>query len=89
MSFSDNNREAKVREFVDEKGGRWVVGVGERQGPDYKGRFRFEAKLAGDPSRVVALDDVRWNNEATARRTLETMSEVELGRRLRWAQGRS
>lgn len=78
-----------MRVFVDSEGGRWSVGVGERPGLDYKGRYRFEARLESDPGTVVALDDVRWNSEATARRTLETMSEVELGRRLRWARGRS
>jgi len=79
-----------VREFVDETGNRWIVGVGERVGRDYKGRFRFEALLQGEgAARVVALDDVRWNSEKAARETLSTMSEVELARRIRWAKGRS
>ena len=40
----------------------------------------------GDP---VELTDVRWNNERTAQRTLDTMSVVELRRRLRSARGRA
>jgi len=78
-----------VREFVNEQGERWIVGVGERPGIDYKGRYRFEAKLEGESGRIIALDDVRWNNENTALRTLETMSVGELGRRIRWASERS
>jgi hypothetical protein len=78
-----------VRDFVDELGERWIVGVGERPGVDYKGRFRFEAKLQGEADRTIALDDVRWNNEKTAQRTLDTMSEAELGRRIRWAREHS
>lgn len=78
-----------MREFVDGQGNRWIVGVGARPGIDYKGRFRFEATEQGGSGRTVALDDVRWNSEKTARQTLETMSEGELGRRLRWASHRS
>jgi hypothetical protein len=78
-----------VREFVDEQGERWIVGVGERPGINYKGRIRFEARLQGEHGRVVELNDVRWNSEKNARRTLETMSEVELARRVRWARERS
>jgi len=77
-----------VRKFEDEGGAGWVAGLIERPGPDHKGRFRFMARPAagGTP---VALHDVQWNSEQTARRTLETMSEVELRRRLRSAVGRS
>ena len=42
---------------------------------------------AGDDE--VSLDDVRWNSERSAARTLETMSVVELRRRLRSARGRA
>jgi len=77
-----------VRKFADERGEGWVAGVVERPGPDHKGRFRFMARPAvgGDP---VVLHDVQWNSEKTANRTLDTMSEVELRRRLRSAMGRS
>jgi hypothetical protein len=76
-----------MREFTDENGGAWSAAVRERQGPDYKGRFYLwlEPKSGGEG---VALVDVRWNSETTAQRTLDTMSEVELRRRLRQARGR-
>jgi hypothetical protein len=76
-----------MREFTDGAGERWTATVRERPGPDYKGRYYFFlAPASGDDG--VALVDVRWNSERTAQRTLETMSEVELRRRLRSALGR-
>lgn len=78
-----------MREFEDEQGAPWVADVAERPGPDYKGRYYFVmTPRDGGAEDAVALLDIRWNNERTALRTLETMSEVELRRRLRSARGR-
>ena len=80
-----------MRKFVDDRGNPWVASVAEEDGGDYKGRFYLVLRGAGSdrdaPS--VALTDVRWNSRRTARRTLDTMSGVELRRRLRSARGRS
>jgi hypothetical protein len=78
-----------MREFTDQEGHSWIATVREIQGPDYKGRWFFVMAPKGDPDSEVALGDVRWNTERTARRTLETMSLVELRRRLRSALGRA
>lgn len=79
-----------IREFEDEGGTVWVVGIKARPGLDFKGRYYFVARPeSGGEEDEVALDDVRWNSEKTARRTLRTMSEVELRRRLRQARGRA
>ena len=79
-----------MREFADENGRVWVGTIQEEPGDDYKGRFYFvfreEAESEGN---LVSLTDVRWNSERTAERTLRTMSDVELRRRLRSARGRS
>jgi len=79
-----------MREVEDETGRVWVVGVRARPGLDFKGRYAFwvRASEGGDQTGVV-LDDVRWNSEKTARRTLETISTVELLRRIHWARGRA
>lgn len=78
-----------MRDFEDADGRRWMASVRERPGPDYKGRYYFFMVPGdGDDSDGLALLDVRWNSERTARRTLETMSEVELRRRLRQGVGR-
>ena len=77
-----------MREFQDEQDVTWVAGVAHREGPDYKGAYHLvmTPQGGGDP---VELTDVRWNNERTAQRTLDTMSVVELRRRLRSARGRA
>lgn len=78
-----------MRDFTDANGATWTAKVREQAGPDYKGRFFFVFEAVGEGGgRAVELDDVRWNTERTARRTLETMSLVELRRRLRSALGR-
>lgn len=83
-----------MREFDDASGATWVATVDERPGTDYKGRYflRLRAEGGGEDrggeDEGVALLDVRWNSRRTAERTVETMSETELRRRLRLARGR-
>lgn len=79
-----------MRRFRDHEGDVWVASVAEEEGGDYKGRFYFVVDGEGDhEGRRVSLTDVRWNSSRTAERTLATMSEVELRRRLRSARGRA
>lgn len=77
-----------MREFVDANGDPWFAKVGEDAGGDYKGRF-FLVLEDADGGESVSLTDVRWNSIKTAQRTLATMSDVELRRRLRSATGRA
>ena len=77
-----------MRDFTDAGGRAWQASVHEEPGTDYKGRFRL-VLTPRDGADAVALEDIRWNSERTAQRTLDTMSEVELRRRLRSALGRS
>ena len=67
----------------------WSAGVRERSDLDYKGRFYLVLRPeGGEGVAEVTLDDIRWNSEDAARRTLTSMSVVELRRRLRNARGR-
>jgi len=77
-----------MREFTDIDGESWIATTAEEGGVDYKGR-RYLVLRPGKGGESVELKDVRWNSERSARRTLETMSTVELRRRLRLAVGRS
>ena len=77
-----------LREFSDESGTAWVGTISHEAGTDYKGRYLFLLRPVEADGGSVSLVDVRWNSEKTARRTLETMSDVELRRRLRSALGR-
>jgi hypothetical protein len=77
-----------MREFEAQDGTLWSAAVAHRQGTDYKGAYHLVmAPVEGGDA--VELQDVRWNSERTARRTLDTMSVVELRRRLRSARGRA
>ena len=77
-----------MREFTDAEGKAWTATASEEAGTDYKGRF-YLVMVPAEGGEALALEDVRWNSERTARRTLETMSVVELRRRLRSAEGRA
>ena len=77
-------------DFTDPEGCAWRASVREETGADYKGRlYLVLSRLDGGEEPAVRLEDIRWNSERSARRSLETMSEVELRRRLRSALGRS
>lgn len=76
-----------MKEFTDADGVRWIATAEEDEGTDYKGRHHMVlTPVDGGPR--IPLEDVRWNSERTARRSIETMSVVELRRRLRTAGGR-
>lgn len=79
-----------MRRFTDGQGGDWVASVAAEEGGDYKGRFYLilhrSVPEGGEP---VPLTDVRWNSRKTAERTINTMSGVELRRRLGSALGRA
>jgi hypothetical protein len=78
-----------MREFKDAEGGTWIASVREEVGPahvEYKGRFYMV--LENDAGEESPLVDVRWNSQRTACRTLETMSIIELRKRLKSAVGR-
>lgn len=77
-----------MRQFTDSDGDSWIASMAEEHGTDYKGRFYLVMKSESDGA-AVALRDVRWNSERTARRSIDTMSVVELRRRLRSAAGRA
>jgi hypothetical protein len=76
-----------MREFTDAEGRSWIASAVEEEGTDYKGRF-YLVMSPSDSDETVELRDVRWNSARSARRTIETMSVVELRRRLRSAVGR-
>jgi hypothetical protein len=85
----DSNAEISMRTFPDESGSTWHASVRERQGTDYKGRFYFVVWAEGDTeANALTLPEIRWNTRETAERTLQTMSDLELRRRLRSARGR-
>lgn len=78
-----------MRSFIDESGREWVATALEEATPRHHGRWHLALHPANEPERVLTLREVRWQTRATAERTLRTMSEVELRRRLRIALDRA
>lgn len=77
-----------MRTFLDDDGALWRASIAESDGADYKGRFYLTVQRESGDAPVLPLREIRWNSVHTAQRTLETMSAVELRRRLRTAVGR-
>ena len=77
-----------MKEFTDSDGRSWTAEAVAEDTLDYTGRYHLVMRPA-DGSDPVELRDIRWNNERTARRSIETMSTTELRRRLRSATRRS
>ncbi|MBI4520560.1 MAG: hypothetical protein HY701_06960 [Gemmatimonadetes bacterium] len=78
-----------MREFVDQEGRRWRATAQERPGPDFKGKWYLVFESLDEAGEGPAeLRDVCWNSRKTAERTLATMGEIELQRRLGSALGR-
>ena len=77
-----------MRKFLDSDGRAWVAAVRSEAGLDFKGRHHLYFHPEDAEDNGCELLDVRWNSQGTAERTLATMSDVELRRRLRSALGR-
>ncbi|HSJ14612.1 MAG TPA: hypothetical protein VK939_09355 [Longimicrobiales bacterium] len=71
-----------MKSFHDEHGRAWVAGVREEATPRHHGRWYLVFHPADDESRVLPMPEVRWQTPASAARTLATMSEFELRRRV-------
>lgn len=77
-----------MKRFTAKDGQAWVATAREESTPRHHGRWYLVLHPATEPTTELALPEIRWKNQNTARRTLETMSEFELRRRLRMASRR-
>lgn len=78
-----------MKAFTDRQGRSWVASIREELGADYKGRYYLVFSSGEGPNgESYPLEDIRWNAERAARRSIQAMSVVELRRRLRSALGR-
>jgi hypothetical protein len=71
-----------MKNFTDEQGRVWIASAREEQTPRHHGRWYLVVHPAGEPHRLLPVPEVRWQTRASAVRTLATMSEFELRRRL-------
>jgi len=78
-----------MRSFKDLDGGEWVATAREEETPRHHGRWYLVVRPAGAEEPSYAIPEVRWQNRASAERTLRTMADWELQRRLAWVQQRA
>jgi hypothetical protein len=71
-----------MREFADADGARWIAGAIPESTPRHHGRWFLVLHPVDDDTAVMSMPEVRWQTRATAERTLLSMSEFELRRRL-------
>lgn len=77
-----------MKGFTGEDGREWVATAREEETPRHHGRWYLVLHPADSDSPELALPEIRWKNRHTAQRTLATMSQFELRRRLRMAARR-
>ena len=78
-----------MRTFHDDHGREWTAAAREENTPRHHGRWYLVFHPAADPSTVLPLPEIRWQTAQSAARTLRTMSEFELLRRLQAARTRT
>jgi hypothetical protein len=71
-----------MRTFLDTAGRAWVASAREEDTPRHHGRWHLVFHPEDRIDELYFMPEVRWQTAATAERTLLTMSEFELRRRL-------
>jgi hypothetical protein len=77
-----------MKTFTAENGERWVAGAAREHTERHHGVWYMVFHRADTASDRLPVEEVRWQTRATAERTLRTMSDDELRRRLNSAIAR-
>lgn len=77
-----------MKHFKDEQGRGWVATALEEDTARHHGRWYLVIRPEDGTDPELMLPEVRWQSRHSAERTLATMSEFELRRRLRMAARR-
>lgn len=78
-----------MRNFLDDEGREWTASAREEETPRHHGRWVLLFHPADDASAMIPLPEVRWQTAQSAARTLRTMAEFELVRKLLSARARA
>ncbi|HUF12835.1 MAG TPA: hypothetical protein VMN78_07045 [Longimicrobiales bacterium] len=78
-----------MRNFRDDRGRAWTASAREEDTPRHHGRWVLVFHPADDLAALIPLPEVRWQTAQSAERTLRTMAEFELVRRLLSARARA
>lgn len=76
-----------MKTFTDEQGTTWVASAREEDTPRH--HTRWYLVIEGPEDTLFRIPEVRWQTRATAERTLRTMSDFELRRRLHMMRERA
>lgn len=74
-----------MKQFTDENGRGWVARPAEEPTPRHHGKWYLVFESADQTGEAYPVPEFRWQNQPTADRTLRTMSDFELRRRLQSA----
>jgi hypothetical protein len=74
-----------MKQFVDEQGRQWVATAAKEDTPRHHGKWYMIFHPADDPQTQLPVPEIRWQTAATAARTIRTMADFELRRRLKSA----
>lgn len=77
-----------MKTFRADNGETWVATAEREHTQRHHGVWYLVFHREGDPAHRLPVFEVRWQTRATAERTLRTMSEAELLRRLKSAVAR-
>ena len=77
-----------MKSFNAEDGREWIATAREEDTPRHHGRWYLVLHPADQAEPELAVPEIRWKTRHTAERTLQTMSDFELQRRLRIATRR-
>lgn len=77
-----------MKRFTGEDGREWEATAREEDTPRHHGRWFLVLRPAGSDESELMIPEIRWKSLRTAERTLRTMSDFELRRRLRIATRR-
>ena len=74
-----------MKTFKDDEGKEWVATAAEEATPRHHGTWYMVFRGPAADNTEYPVPEVRWQTAATAARTLRTMSDFELRRRLKSA----
>lgn len=77
-----------MRTFSDETGREWQATVREEATPRHHGRWYLVLRPADAQEEELPVPEIRWQTAASGQRTLATMAEFELRKRLVGARER-
>lgn len=78
-----------MRSFRDDEGREWTATAREEITPRHHGRWHLAFHPVDAPDQLIPVPEVRWQTAQSAERTLQTMAEFELVRRLLAARSRA